>query len=69
MGLVRYERLKSNRAMLEQEILQAKKDNDALKKQIDDLKKDPAYIEKLARENLGLARRDEIIFQYEGNGR
>ncbi len=41
---------------------------DSLKKEIDRLKNDTSYLEKIAREKLGMARRDEKIYKFvEGN--
>ncbi len=47
--------------------------NDALKKEnqdfyrnIERLKNDPEYIEEVAREELGMVARDEVIYQFKG---
>lgn len=37
---------------------------DSLKKEISRLKNDTAFIERIAREKLGMARRDEKIFKF-----
>jgi len=38
--------------------------NDRLREEIDRLRNDPAYIEKIAREKLGLAKKGEIIYRF-----
>jgi cell division protein FtsB len=50
------------KAMLEEDINNLKKENENLKKLIEKLKTDPYLIEKLARENLGLAKENDEIF-------
>ncbi|NLG16335.1 MAG: septum formation initiator family protein [Fibrobacter sp.] len=37
---------------------------DSLKAEIEKLKKDTAYIERIAREKLGMARKDEKIYKF-----
>ena len=64
MGLVKYMELNKNKARLEKEISQVSKDNKSLSEQVSALKKDPYFIEKYAREEYGMAKRDEFIFQY-----
>jgi len=51
---------------LEQEIQQLKQDNEdnrKLAEQVKALKSDPTTIERIAREEMGLARRGELIFK------
>ena len=38
--------------------------NKALEQEIDKLKKDKAYLEKVAREQYGLLRKNEVIYEY-----
>jgi cell division protein FtsB len=64
MGLVKYMELKQNKAWLESEIIRIDRENRALSEQVNSLKKDPYYIEKYAREEYGLAKPDEVIFQF-----
>jgi cell division protein FtsB len=63
MGVFKYVELKENKARLEQEIVRLDKENRVLDEQVNSLKKDPYYIEKYAREEYGLAKPDEVIFQ------
>ncbi|MBM4140759.1 MAG: septum formation initiator family protein [Nitrospira sp.] len=65
MGLLRYRELYKTKTRLEKQINEINKENVQLKSQIDSLKKDPFYIEKHAREEFGLAKPDEYIFQYD----
>jgi cell division protein FtsB len=67
MGLIKYIELRQNKARLEQEISRLEKENKTLSQQVDSLKKDPYYIEKYAREEYGLAKPDEVIFQFKKN--
>ena len=64
MGFVKYLELNRNKARLEAEISSVGKENKALGEQVNALKKDPYFIEKYAREEYGMAKRDEFIFQY-----
>lgn len=65
MGLIRYHRMNKTYKALQQEINSLGKENERLKKEVEALKNDPHYIEKLAREKLGLSKEGEIIYQYE----
>lgn len=67
MGLIKYLELKKNKSRLENEISQVGKENKALGEQVNQLKKDPYFIEKYAREEYGMAKPDEFIFQYKKN--
>lgn len=67
MGLIKYLKLKKTKNNLETEISVLEKENKILKSQINALKEDPYYIEKYAREEFGLAKPDEYIFQFQGN--
>lgn len=65
MGLLKYRELHKTKTRLEKQINEINKENVQLKSQIDSFKKDPFYIEKHAREEFGLAKPDEYIFQYD----
>ncbi len=65
MGLVKYYRMKAQYQALTQEIAELKQDNVRLMREVRALKADPAYIEKLARDKLGLARNGEIVYYYD----
>ncbi len=65
MGLLKYIEMNKTRKNLEKELAEIGRQNEQIRTQIKLLKEDPFYKEKLAREEFGLARPDEYIFQYE----
>ena len=65
MGVVKYYRMKSQYYSLTTEIANLKQDNVRLRKDVDSLKNDPAYLERVARDKLGLARPGEIVYYYD----
>lgn len=64
-GLMKYLELQKTQQKLTAEIVTLDQQNKQLKKQVDALKNDPFYIEKSAREEFGLAKKNELIFQFE----
>jgi cell division protein FtsB len=64
MGMVKYYRMKAQYSALTEEIAKLKQDNVRLRKDVDSLKNDPAYLERVARDKLGLARPGEIVYYY-----
>lgn len=69
MGLIKYSKLKENKNRLDNEIRTLERENKLLKTQVSALKEDNFYIEKYAREEYGLARPEEYIFQFDNNER
>ncbi len=65
MGLFKYIELNKTKQKLEQQVDDINRQNQQLKAQIKLLKEDPFYREKFAREEFGLAKPDEYIFQYD----
>ncbi len=65
MGLFKYIELNRTRRSLEKQIAQISTQNEQMRSQLKALKDDPFYREKLAREEYGLSRPDEYIFQYD----
>jgi cell division protein FtsB len=65
MGLIRYVKLNKTKDRMERQMEDIAKQNEKLRTQIKLLKTDPFYREKLAREEYGLAKPDEYIFQYD----
>ena len=57
-------RLKSESDQLTYIADDLKKENQRLYRNIERLKNDPEYIEEIAREELGMVARDEIIYQF-----
>ncbi len=65
MGLLRYRELNRTKTRLETQIEEIAKENEQLRSHINSLKEEPFYTEKHAREDFGLAKPDEYIFQYD----
>jgi cell division protein FtsB len=64
MGLVKYYRMKAQYNALLEETETLKQENVQLLRDVRALKTDPAVIERLARDKLGLARDGEIVYYY-----
>jgi cell division protein FtsB len=64
MGLVKYYRMKAQYNTITEEIATLKQDNARLMRDVHALKSDPACIERIARDKLGLARQGEIVYYY-----
>jgi cell division protein FtsB len=64
-GLLKYLDLQKARQKLDSDIVSLDKQNREMKKQVESLRNDPFYIEKSAREEFGLAKKNELIFQFE----
>ncbi|MEW5744336.1 MAG: septum formation initiator family protein [Nitrospirota bacterium] len=69
MGFIKYAELKRTKRALEKEITTLEEENRSLQRHVTALKEDRFYIEKHAREEYGLARPDEYIFQFKQDGR
>lgn len=65
MGLLKYIELNRTRTNMEKQLAEISRQNEQIRAQIKLLKEDPFYKEKFAREEFGLAKPDEYIFQYE----
>jgi cell division protein FtsB len=64
MGVVKYCRMRAQRTALTEEIATLTQDNTRLRKEVSSLKNDSAYLERVARDKLGLARPGEIVYYY-----
>ncbi|HEX9135742.1 MAG TPA: septum formation initiator family protein [Nitrospirota bacterium] len=64
MGFVKYYRMKAQYNTLTEEISTLKQDNARLVRDVRALKSDPACVERIARDKLGLARQGEIVYYY-----
>lgn len=62
-GLVHLLRLRTEQQALEHVAFQLQQHNEALRERIQQRRSDDAYIEKLARERLGLVKKGEIIYR------
>ena len=65
MGLFRYLELHRTKISLETQITEINRQNEQLRTQLKLLKEEPFYREKLAREEYGLSKPNEYIFQYD----
>ncbi len=63
-GLVELSRMRMTQKRLAQENGQLTHDNLAMYRTVDRLQNDPAYIENVARRELGMIRADEFIFKF-----
>ena len=69
MGLINYISLTKTKNGLDASIASLDKENKTLRTHVESLKKDNFYLEKYAREEYGLAKPDEYIFQFKDDGR
>ena len=68
MGLIQVLRQRTLLARLRVEVQDLRTANERLAGDIDDLKRDPYRIERIAREELGLTRPGEILFLFDDSG-
>ncbi len=64
-GLLKYRELKRKKVQLAGEIQAIEVRNSRLKSELKQLKENPFYLEKYAREDFGMAKPDEYVFKYE----
>ena len=65
MGLLKYIELYTKKTRLEAQVQEMEQENLQIRSQIKLLKEEPYFKEKYAREEFGLAKPDEYIFQYD----
>jgi cell division protein FtsB len=63
-GLPRYRRLRSELEELRDSNEELAREIATLKGEIDALRVDPTYIERIARDELGMVREEELVFQF-----
>jgi cell division protein FtsB len=63
-GLPRYRHLRSEVRELRESNEQLVREIATLKSEIEALRTDPAYIERIARDELGMVRAEELVFQF-----
>jgi cell division protein FtsB len=66
-GLSDLFKLRSERDRLMNQNVQLKKENDTLYRTIERLRNDPEYIESVARKELGMIKKDEVILKPKNN--
>jgi cell division protein FtsB len=64
MGVVKYYRMKLQYRAVNEEIAALRQANVQLSREVHSLKTDAAYLERIARDKLGLARPGEIVYYY-----
>ena len=62
-GYVRFRKLAKLLREQEKQIEEVKDNNKRLEEELEKLKNDPLYLEKVAREKLGLAKEGEIVYK------
>ncbi len=67
MGLVKYFKLRRTHHQLQEEIQRVSDENQKIDDEIHALRSDPAKIEQLARERLGLVRPGEAVYQFQSS--
>lgn len=63
-GLPRYRALKDELAEVERVNDRLRRDVESLGREVDGLRSDPEAVERIARDELGMIRHDEILFQF-----
>ena len=63
-GLLHFRRLSEEKRKLDERNFRLQRTNEALRERIYRLRHDNRYLEKIAREDLGLVRRGEIVYRF-----
>lgn len=63
-GFPRLTALRQERARADEEVARLSREIDRLRAEVERAKDDPAYVERAARDDLGLLRRTEVVFQF-----
>jgi cell division protein FtsB len=66
-GAVDLYKLHLRKVRIDRSNLELQKKNRALYRNIQRLKHDPEYIEDIARSELGMVRKDEVVYQFRNN--
>lgn len=64
-GLPRLEQLRRERDRLDERVSRSSEDIRRLRAEVERIKSDPSHIERVARDELGLVRQTEIVFQFD----
>lgn len=67
-GLLHYQHLSEERRLLEERSQALQRENELLREKIYRISKDDRYLEKIAREDFGLAKKGEIIYLFPTGG-
>jgi len=68
-GILRYQRLQKQIEVLSQENKGLQEHNAALRKEIERLQSDEAYLEHMARQKYGLLKENETVYEFEPSGK
>ncbi len=68
-GFSRLQKLREKNDQLQKRIKLLEKHNDKLKGELLKMREDPEYVEKRAREKLGIIKKGEIIYRAKGESR
>ncbi|MDH3359899.1 MAG: septum formation initiator family protein [Desulfobulbaceae bacterium] len=63
-GVVRYYRIRQQLESVNNEVVTLKQQNILLDEEVRRLEKDPAFVEDVARDEYGMIRKNEIIFDF-----
>ena len=64
-GLPRLEKLRKERSMVQEKVSRLSEDIRRLRAEVELIKSEPTHVERVARDELGLVRQTEIVFQFE----
>lgn len=64
-GLPRLDKLRQERAQVDDKVSRLSEDIRRLRAEVDRIKSDPSHLERVARDELGLVRQTELVFQFE----
>jgi cell division protein FtsB len=64
MGFFKAIKMQKNHAAVQEDIRSLQRENKQLSKRIAGLKNDPFYIERLARDRLGLVKEGELVYEF-----
>jgi cell division protein FtsB len=67
-GIIKANKLNKKLEMLKGDVGNLKRENEKLNREVYALKNNPAYIEKIAREDLGLVKPGEVVFEFVEKG-
>jgi cell division protein FtsB len=63
-GLGRLRSLKEERVRADEEVRQLTREIERLRAEVGRVKEDPAFVERAARDEMGLVRQTELVFQF-----
>jgi cell division protein FtsB len=67
-GALHLWRLRGEKARLDEQNYRLQKENESLRRRVQDIRNDDDYLEKLAREELNMARPGEIVYRFQSQG-